>query len=209
MSLRQTGIARLDETVKEYEQEKEIIRNAAAKFGVFLKHHSMSPINDATEGYLNFRIKAEEDKVSVGGNNTQLKALREDLLRHKQEMEVLTRALNSTTTAEAEDLTEAGVERTIRRLYQLKHFGKNLQTLQKGIMFAYEAGNREIPLSVKRNPVNASGRRPRKLEICSPTQFHNPSDGSRPSFAERQRANGNGDSTVTRFVKKSWSSMFG
>jgi len=193
ITLRQTAISKLDQTIKEYQEEHDIIRHAAAKFGVFLKKNSITPINDATEAYLKFLIKAEKDKVDVGGNDTKLKALEDDLQRHKEAVDILTRSMNSNTTAD--DLTEAGVERTVRTLYNLKHFGRNLQSLQHGISLAHQATNREIPLTVKRNPVNASGRRPRKVEIRNPKPTGDPSNVTR-------RENGNGDSTLSRVYQK-------
>ncbi|KIW92218.1 uncharacterized protein Z519_07202 [Cladophialophora bantiana CBS 173.52] len=92
----------LDNMVMEYEQEHDIIRDAAAKFSMFLKQHSITPINHATEAYLQFLIKAEQEKVEVGGNDEKLGALREDLKRNKEAVEVLTCSLNSFTTATAE-----------------------------------------------------------------------------------------------------------
>ena len=169
ITLRHTAIQNLNQRISEYEEEQDIIRKAAAKFGVFLKKHSITPINDATEEYLKFLIKAEKDKVDVGGNDTKLKALEENLQRHKEIIDVLTRSIDSGTMsmADDEDMTEAGVERMVCMLYSLKHFGTNLQSLQHGISLAHEATNREIRLPVKRNPITATGRRPRKLEIRS------------------------------------------
>jgi hypothetical protein len=84
ITLRQTAIAKLDQTIQEYEEEKDIIRDAAAKFGAFLKKNSITPINDATEAYLNFLIKAEQDKVDVGGKDTKMKALMEASITKKR-----------------------------------------------------------------------------------------------------------------------------
>jgi hypothetical protein len=173
MTLRTTAITKLHRTVDEYQREHDTIRDAAVKFGVFLKKQSITPINDATEAYLLYLIKAERDKVDVGGNTTKLNALEADLRRHKEAIAVRTSSINSKSptarsgTAVDDDMTEDGVQRLVRKLYSLKHFGKNLQSLQHGTTLAHEATNREKPLMVKRNPVNASGRKPRKLEIRS------------------------------------------
>lgn len=164
ITLHQTAIENRIRTILEYQREREIIRDATVKFGVFLKHHSITPINDAMEAYLHSLIKAEQDKVHVGGNDAELQALTEDLQRHKEAMQVMIRTLNTSTTTTDDDLTESGIGRIIGTLYNLKHFGKNLESLRQGISFAHEATNREIPVTVRRNPVNESGRRPMKLE---------------------------------------------
>ncbi|KIW22854.1 uncharacterized protein PV07_11107 [Cladophialophora immunda] len=197
ITLRQTAITNLDQTIREYQDEHDIVRDAAARFGVFLKHHSITPINDATEAYLDFLIKAEKDKVDVGGNDAKLQTLTEDLQRHKEAMAVLTRSFAANTTAAADDLTEAAIERTIGVLYDLKHFGENLKCLREGISSAHEATNREIPLSFKRHPFSASGRRSRKLEF----RRHNYTDGSASggaSSAGRAQEDGDGKGLFTK-----------
>ncbi|KIW63052.1 hypothetical protein PV04_09930 [Phialophora macrospora] len=209
MTLRAMAIDKLDRTIDEYQREHDTIRDAAAKFGVFLKKHSITPINDATEAYLLFLIKAERDKVEVGGNDTKLKALEAELRSHKETIAVLTRSINSkssSSSAANDDMTEAGIERLVRKLYNLEHFGNNLQWLQHGITLAHEATNREIPLTVKRNPVNATGRKPRKLEIRSKgTANINPSQPPPPSDPDSiititKRIRGVGD-LVTGFLR--------
>jgi hypothetical protein len=166
ITLRQTAIATLDQTIKEYEKEHDTIRLSAATFGAFLKMHSITPINDATEAYLQFLIKGEQDKVDVGGNDIKLNGLMEDLRRHKEIVKVLTDSTNSNPGSV--DLSEANVGKMVQDLYRLKHFGKNLRSLQHGISLAHQATNRERPITVRRGPNGGSGRRPPKLEIRNP-----------------------------------------
>ncbi|KAF2669828.1 hypothetical protein BT63DRAFT_222869 [Microthyrium microscopicum] len=162
--LRQAGITQMDQRIKEYEKELGIIRMAAAKFGVFLKKNSITPYNDATVAYLEFLIKAEKDKVQIGGNKARLDALEQDLNKHHEIVGILTRSMNSKHNTA--DITEAGVHKTVKELYNLKHFGKDLQNLQHGISEAHQATYREIPHNVGRANGSRHGR-PRKLEIRS------------------------------------------
>ncbi|KAE9972894.1 hypothetical protein EG328_004702 [Venturia inaequalis] len=168
ITLRQTAIANVSQTIDEYNVEHGEIRMAAAKFGVFLKKYSITPYNDATVAYLDLLIRGERDKINAGGNNKKFLALQEDLERHKETVKILTRSMNANTTA-ADVLTEAGVERVVRDLYSLKHFGKNLQSLKHGISLAHQATYREIPHTIKRK-TNGSRKAPAKLEIRSKPQ---------------------------------------
>jgi hypothetical protein len=148
ITLKQTAIARNEKLVKEYRQEREIIRNTAAKFCVFLKNNSLVPYNDALIGYLDFLIKEEQAKVQAGGSNQRLLSLTEERHKHQEAIEVITKHMNSNTTWN--DLSEGGVDRMVQGLYNLKHFGENLQNLKQGITTAHQATYRERPYTVKR-----------------------------------------------------------
>jgi hypothetical protein len=96
------------------------------------------------------------------------------------------------------DLTEAGVERIVRDLYNLKHFGRNLRSLQHGISLARQATNRERPFAVRR-AYSSTNRRPRKLEIRS-------GNTKRPE-ASQQYLGGGG--MMVRLYKKAKDSVWG
>jgi GTPase SAR1 family protein len=135
ITLCQTAISNLDQRVKEYVQEHDAIRLAAAKLGLFLEKNSITPYNDATIAYLDLLIKAETDKVQSGGNNAKLLVLKEELQRHKETVQILTRSMKA--NANAVDLSEAGVERIMQELYDLKHFGTNFRSLEHSISQAH------------------------------------------------------------------------
>jgi GTPase SAR1 family protein len=128
ITLRQEAISNLDQRVKEYVQEYDAIRLAAAKLGLFLQNNSITAYNDATIAYLDLLVEAETDKVQSGGNNAKLLVLKEELQRHKETVRILTRSMNA--NANTVDLSEAGVERIMQQLYDLKHFGKNFRSLE-------------------------------------------------------------------------------
>jgi GTPase SAR1 family protein len=148
ITLRQTGITKKETLVSEYREEQETIRDAAAQFCVFLKKNSLAPYNDALIAYLDFLIKEEQAKVQAGGNDKRLLSLTEERHKHQEAIEVITRNMNS--TAAWNDLSEGGVDRMVRSLYNLKHWGENLKNLKHGITTAHEATYRERPYTVKR-----------------------------------------------------------
>jgi GTPase SAR1 family protein len=155
ITLKQTAIAQHEKRVEEYKTEREIIRETAAKFCVFLKNNSLAPYNDALIAYLDFLIKEEQAKVQAGGNNKRLLSLTEERHKHQEAIEIITKHMNS--SASWNELSEGGVDRMVQRLYKLKHFGKNLQNLREGIATAHQATYRERPYTVKRK------NQPRKL----------------------------------------------
>lgn len=156
VTLRQTGITQLKQRVSEYQQELETIRTAAAKFGVFLKKFSITPVNDALLEYLDFLIKEEQAKVQAGGKDKKLRTLVEDRRQHEQAIALLTRTMNS--EADWNDLTDGGIDRIVQQLYSLKHFGDNLKNLKQGITTAHEGTYRERPYAVRRTVHRAARR---------------------------------------------------
>jgi hypothetical protein len=44
---------------------------------------------------------------------------------------------------------EKGVDRLVKELYQLKHFGEDLQDVKQTVLAAHEVLNHEIPIKVK------------------------------------------------------------
>lgn len=148
ITLKQTAILTRKKLVEEFKQEQRTIREAAAKFCIFLKKNSLVPYNDALIAYLDFLIKEEQVKVQAGGNDKRLLSLTEERYKHKEAIALITQHMNS--NAGAVDLSEGAVDRMVRGLYNLKHFGKNLQDLQRGITTAHQATYRERPYTVKR-----------------------------------------------------------
>lgn len=126
-ALCQTALSNLGWSIKEYVQEHEAIRLAAAKLSLFLERSSLALNHDATIVYLDFLIEAQTDKVKRGGSNRKLLMLKDELQQHKEAVKILTHSLK--TNANAVDLSEAGVERIKQQLYDLKHFGSQFRSL--------------------------------------------------------------------------------
>lgn len=146
VTLRQTAVKAREERIQEYKDEHAKIQEAAAHFGLFLKKHSITPYNDATIAYLEMLIQDEKGKVDAGGSTTKLINLQQDLKTHKELVQVLTANMNAKT---AKVLDEAGVEKKVRELYNLKHFGENLKAVKQTVATAHEATYRERPYRVK------------------------------------------------------------
>lgn len=148
LTLRLTALTQHEQRISDYKQEREIIRDAAAKFGVFLRKYSLAPYNDALIAYLDYLIKEEQVKVQAGGNNKRLLSLTEERHKHTEAIEVITRNMNS--QANWDDLREGAIDRIVQQLYRLKHFGTTLKNMKQGISAAHQATYREIPYTVRR-----------------------------------------------------------
>ncbi|KAK3636663.1 hypothetical protein LTR56_000844 [Elasticomyces elasticus] len=147
ITLKQMALTQKQALVAEYRQEREIIRDAGAKFCVFLKNNLLAPYNDALIAYLDFLIKEEQAKVQVGGNNQRLLSLTLERNKHEEAIKIITRDMDSSVVGF--DLSEGGVDRMVQGLYLLKHFGDNLKALKQGIGAAHQATYRERPYNVK------------------------------------------------------------
>lgn len=151
ITLRETALTQHEQRIAEYKREREIIRDAAAKFGVFLRKFSLAPYNDALIAYLDYLIKEEQIKVQAGGNNKRLLSLTEERHKHTEAIEVITRNMKS--KANWDDLREGAIDRLVQQLYKLKHFGTTLKNMKQGIATAHQSTYREIPYTVRRKPL--------------------------------------------------------
>lgn len=151
ITLRETALTQHERRITEYKEERETIRDAAAKFGVFLRKYSIAPYNDALIAYLDYMIKEEQVKVQAGGNDKRLRSLSEERHKHTEAIEVITRNMNS--KANWDDLREGAIDRLVQQLYKLKHFGTTLKDMKQNIATAHQATYREIPYTVRRKPV--------------------------------------------------------
>lgn len=145
-----------EKLIEEYKQEHKQIQTASARFGIFLKQNSITPYNDATLDYLDMLIKEEKGKVQYGGSSKRLEDLEKDRNQHLELVEVLTKNMNDKSGSESKVLDPAGIQKLVRELYSLKHFGSNLEKANNTIATVYEATNRERPFRV-----GASPKRPR------------------------------------------------
>ncbi|KAI0436713.1 hypothetical protein F4803DRAFT_566623 [Xylaria telfairii] len=143
-----TAIDKLKSMNAEYKDEHDKIQHAAASFGIFLEKHSIMAYNDATLEYLDMLIRDEEAKAQVGGTRTRLDSLRTDRACHEELVKALTRNMNNKRSSQYRVLDEAGVERTVKELYELEHFGENLKDLKNNISLAHQATYRERPYRI-------------------------------------------------------------
>jgi GTPase SAR1 family protein len=166
--LRETAIAGYDQRIKEYKEERAIIRHATAAFGVFLKKYAITPYNDAAASYTEFMIQAEKDKIQVGGSRKNLLILEQNLRMHKEEVASIEASMCLDPTSV--DISEGAVDRTVKSLFALKHFGRNLKKLQKDTSFAHKSTYREIPYQVRRKTVDSKRGNKGKDKFSVPLQ---------------------------------------
>ncbi|OTA94947.1 hypothetical protein M434DRAFT_394164 [Hypoxylon sp. CO27-5] len=168
VSLREAAIHDLDGRISEYQDEHGEIQKAAAMFGLFLKKYSITPYNDATLEYLDMLIKDEKGKIhaanqqgmSASGNQKRLKAIESDRQRHVELVKALTTTMDDDTNSSQQPILDpAGADHLVKKLYGLKHFGHNLETVKNTIALANEATYRERPYRVKRGGVSGGYRR--------------------------------------------------
>ncbi|KAF2233614.1 hypothetical protein EV356DRAFT_533617 [Viridothelium virens] len=173
ITLRQTALKQHEQRIHEYEQERETIRTAAAKFAVFLSNNSLAAYNNALIDYLDYLIKEEQIKVQAGGSDTRLLSLTDERQKHKEAIQLID--ANKHSKANNIDLSEGGVDKIVTQLYGLKHFGTTLKNMKQGIVSAHEATYREIPHTVKRKtvrkqPLGSSARHPQGRGLPSVPQ---------------------------------------
>jgi len=169
VALKQAAIENREKLMEEWNKEHEQIQEAAAKFGLWMKANSILPYNDATIAYLDVLIKAEQAKVDAGGidNRKVLADLEEDKRKHQELVTVLTESMKDSEKIKRIDQDE--IQRIVRSLYNLKHFGKNLEQLKIDITEAHAGTNRELPHFVR---IRHSSRSNNLLYFKSAVNIH-------------------------------------
>jgi hypothetical protein len=183
--LRQTAMTAREQLIKEYQAEHDVLQEAAAQFGIWLRENSITPYNDATLAYLDVLIRQEDAKVNAGYNNEKLFSLQEDYKKHQELVAVLELSMKSKNGYKA--LDPKGVALLASELYQLKHFGKMLETVKLTLAAAHEGTYRERPHHIHSNKKTSSGWNPLGAIFGKSTTRHQPqSNGqSRPSISNK------------------------
>ncbi|KAM6486148.1 hypothetical protein HDV62DRAFT_403453 [Trichoderma sp. SZMC 28011] len=156
LALREAFIARLDQDIEEYKQELDEIRRAAARFCLFLRENAITIINDATLDYLDMLIQDERGVIDTGrqrgdsmdANQKRLQALKDDRQIHLELVETFKQNMVEPTCPEDMLLDEQGVDALVKKLYQLKHFGADLEHIKYVIESSLEETYRERPYRV-------------------------------------------------------------
>ena len=122
-------------------EEKEIIRTAAM-YGSYLKATALIPYNDAVGDYLDMCIEHEEMKPDNSRNKTFLLTMQDMRNEYQRQREILDKAIG---TGEGENIRTADqVKELQKQLFKLKHFGKTLEDLFKGISITNSARNKSF-----------------------------------------------------------------
>ncbi|KAI5787306.1 hypothetical protein EDC01DRAFT_661363 [Geopyxis carbonaria] len=147
IELQETAIAAKKKSIMEFQHEHDQIQQAAVQFSLFLKKHSITPYNDATLEYLDYHIKDEKAKVHVGGNPDRLRGLEEYRGEYQQLIEVLTQNMKSDKSCGL--LSQVDVDKLVKQLYLLPHYGDNLREIREVVEVAHASTWREKPYRVR------------------------------------------------------------
>ncbi|OAP57288.1 hypothetical protein AYL99_08026 [Fonsecaea erecta] len=158
----EAAIKAKEATIAEFRHEHKEIQRAAVQFSLWLKHHSITPYNDATLEYLDHLIKEEKSKVAVGGKRQRLDAFE----RYRREYKELVNLFESNLDqSKNEELLDAkGVDKLVKRLYSLKHYGADLRKLRDAVVIAHAA-------SIRERPYRVNARRGYGISVFGPSFF--------------------------------------
>lgn len=147
-SAKEAQIKALQTQIAELRQEHQFIQEAAAKFSIYMKNHSITHYNDATIEYMEQLIRDERSKLRAGETRNRLDRLERDKAQYETyvtTMEAGKVSIGSRHQASATDLDERGVALLVQQLYNLKHYGQMLKNISKVVGNAYAANFRERP----------------------------------------------------------------
>ncbi|KAM0227936.1 hypothetical protein ACHAPO_011144 [Fusarium lateritium] len=151
ITVRQEGIRKIKDLQKEYEDERDQIRTAMVRFVAYLKKHAITAVNDRTENYYTELIKIEENKIqrakdrrmNVDVNIKKLESLKQDLDAYLELTETIKQNMRAPRDSSDKLLTQDGVRKLIQELYDLPHFGRNLENMKTVIVSSHETNGRE------------------------------------------------------------------
>ncbi|KAI7976285.1 hypothetical protein EIK77_010758 [Talaromyces pinophilus] len=158
IEIKMKGIKSKEKIVADLKDMSNKIKDAAARFSVFLKNHSITPYNDATLEYLDQLIKQERGKVSVGGSRENLDFLEQYRAEYEERIQVLEENLSLGNVHE--ELDQKGAELLIHELYSLPYCGQLLKTNSKVMQQPHRIERREMIYHVKTDL--EEGKRPSK-----------------------------------------------
>lgn len=196
ITVKQTALKNLERLVAEYKEEHAKIQQSAARFGIFLKKHSITPYNDATLEYLDMLIQEEEQKARVSRDLAKLENLRKDYTAHTELVRTLESSMTGDTTSDGQ-LDEAGVEAVVHDLYDLQHFGQMLRDVKDGVTEAHQSTYRERPFKVQgRNSGRSSLQRLPPPPPSSSQQNHARRDAGADYYYPQGRRDDNGRGNI-------------
>ncbi|KAI0477154.1 hypothetical protein GGR56DRAFT_691443 [Xylariaceae sp. FL0804] len=159
MTIKKEAITLHQARIQAYESELQQIRDAAAHFGLFLRHNSITPYNDAMIDYLKELIKEEKQSVAFlmsssnnpcKENEQRLADLEKNLQEYQQRIKVLSDQVNNSSGSSALP-TEEGIEELMQKLFNLQHWGDSLRKVRETVEWARASDFQEKSLDLKVN----------------------------------------------------------
>src|SRR5690606_29406045 len=119
ITVKRTAIQVKQRNIKELENESAQFREAAVRFGDFLRRNSITPYNDATIQYYDHLIKEEEGKAAIGGSRLRLETLQTSKAEYQSLIDVFEQNMRAAANGRGrlEKLDEAGVDSLVNHLY--------------------------------------------------------------------------------------------
>ncbi|KAK7959905.1 uncharacterized protein PG986_004759 [Apiospora aurea] len=151
--VKREAIKALKKKVKDLEKSLKEVQDAAIKFGLYLKKKSITPYNDAMIEYLDLLINEEKRQIShcsacgqdTTKNEERLETLEQNRTKYGQRIKLLETEMSKSNDSYAV-LDEQGVDDQVKKLYNLKHFGKDLQAMREMVEWSKASGYREQEL---------------------------------------------------------------
>ena len=111
--------------------EKQQLRNASIRFGLYLKTNSITAYNDHMLAYLDSQIKEEKRVISdIGCDSSKLDSLQNTRNEYAEQIQAIEDSMRSQGNAEIP--TEDAIELIVQDLYHLEEWGKNLKDIALG-----------------------------------------------------------------------------
>ena len=126
-SQKESFIARLEESIKELEEEKKFIFECANYFGVFLKENAMIAYNDSFSEYLDMLIREEEAKEEVLRDDKKIEQMKKDKQTYETKKDVIMDTITSGSKDKNDVIPIEKIYEMRRKLCSLKHNGKTLK----------------------------------------------------------------------------------
>ncbi|KAK8030195.1 hypothetical protein PG993_011486 [Apiospora rasikravindrae] len=153
MVIKKSAIETLEKKVTESQKTLKEFQDAAIRFGLYLKKKSIVPYNDAMIAYLDMLIKDEREqinhakslKMDAAKNEERLESLAKSKKRYAERIKILETEM-SKSDDKVKLLDEEGVDELVQKLFNLKHWGKDLQAMQEMVEWSKASGFREQEL---------------------------------------------------------------
>lgn len=129
IKVKEAAIKVLARKLTESREELKELEDAAAQFGLFLKMNSITAYNDEMIAYLDEQIKeAKQTLNETRTSKDRLEGLERTRKEYQQHIRILEKEMRAGQTRKP--LDERDIELLVRKLYNLKNWGKNLKDIK-------------------------------------------------------------------------------
>ncbi|KAF8861053.1 hypothetical protein BDZ45DRAFT_545728, partial [Acephala macrosclerotiorum] len=149
----------LRQRISEFQNEKDLLEEAQAKFSHYLEKNSITVYNDVTVEYLEHLIKDEKAKMGTDQSTRAglIIALEASKKKHEDFVSAMRKGKQTQNSSRYQELDQDGVHRLVTSLCAMKHYGQQLKQAENAVKIAYAAQFREKPYRVRRPEHYSSG----------------------------------------------------